>query len=300
MTVLVIGNATVDISFEVERLPRPGETLLARSRTVDAGGKGLNQAIAARRAGAAVRYLAAIGDDPAGQVLRDRLAAEGLLADLLVRPGPSDESIICLAPGGDNCIVSTDAMAKSVSFEDATGHLAALASGDILLMQGNLSRATTAGCLEQARACRVKTLLNPAPIAFDYAGLWPLVDCAIVNQVEDRELTGETEPRAAAAALRAAGAGRVVVTLGADGALIVDAIGEATIPAEPVAAIDTTGAGDVFCGVLAAGLDLGLDALSAARWAVRAATLSVTRRGTTAAFPSADQLALLRRGDLHA
>src|SRR6516165_3685609 len=91
MTLLVVGNATVDVSFELEALPRPGETLLARGRMVDAGGKGLNQAVVARRAGAEVIYVAAVGDDPEADFIHARLAAEGLPgADLLCRSGPTD------------------------------------------------------------------------------------------------------------------------------------------------------------------------------------------------------------------
>ena len=165
---------------------------------------------------------------------------------------------------------------------------------DLLLMQGNLTRAVTAFCLELARSAGARTMLNPAPIAFDYSGLWPTVDLAIVNEVESEILTGLADPWPAAQALRLAGASTVITTLGAQGAKLVRAEGDLVVPAPQVEAIDTTGAGDVFCGVLAAALETQLDLEPALRWAVAAASLSVTRRGTAGAFPSADELAGLR------
>src|SRR5439155_19174294 len=169
MTILVIGNATVDLSFEVDCLPRPGETLLARSRMIDAGGKGLNQAIVAHRAGAGVAYVAAIGEDLEGEIVSRRLLDEEMdIAHLLRRKGATDQSIIYLDSKGENSIVSTAAMAASLGTLDAEAPLSALGPGDLLLMQGNLSQETTHGCLARGRWQSARTLLNPAPIAFDY------------------------------------------------------------------------------------------------------------------------------------
>lgn len=295
MAILVVGNATLDLSFEVAHLPRPGETLLARARMDDIGGKGFNQAIVARRAGARVCLVAVVGDDQGGAQIRNRVSAENLSSDdILVRPGPSDVSIICVAPGGENCIVSSDAMAKSLSVADVAGRLTALSPSDLLLTQGNLGRATTAACIARARERGARVMLNPAPIAFDYTGLWSGVDVAVVNEVECATLSGEVEPARGAERLLAAGVRIVVATLGAGGALIVRPEGRLTVAAPRVEAVDTSGAGDVFCGVLAAGLDHGLDIAAAVAWGVRAASLSVTRRGTGGAFPSAAELEALR------
>jgi len=292
MTVLVIGNATVDLSFEVDHLPQPGETLLASSRMIDAGGKGLNQAIVAHRAGADVSYVAAIGEDLEGEIVSRRLLDEEMdIAHLQRRKGATDQSIIYLDPKGENAIVSTAAMAASLGTLDAEGPLASLKPGDLLLMQGNLSLATTEGCLERARRQGARTLLNPAPIAFDYAGLWPLVDVAIVNEIEGRILAGMQSPSQAAAHLLSLGAGAVIVTLGAAGALLVTRDGVRSMPAPAVQAVDTAGAGDVFCGVLAAALYRGGSVADAVPLAVAAASLAVTRRGTSGAFPTAAELA---------
>ena len=296
MTVVVIGNATVDLSYDVPRLPAAGETVLARAKQVDAGGKGLNQAVVARRAGAEVVYCAPLGHDAPADVILERLGTEGLEARHLWRlPVPTDESLIFVTPSGENAIVSTAAAAHALDEAAVAPVLTVLGASDLLLMQGNLTRALTAFCLARASAAGVRTVLNPAPIAFDYNGLWPAVDIAVVNEVESACLTGEGDPSAAADALRREGVGTVVTTLGPKGAHLVDGEGERHVPAPQVEAVDTTGAGDVFCGVLAAAVQAALDWDAALRWAVASASLSVTRRGTASAFPSADELLRLRR-----
>ena len=295
MTVVVVGNAVVDVAYQVERLPGPGETVLACGRTVDVGGKGLNQAVIAHRAGAEVRFCAGLGRDPAAGIVRARLAAEGLSTAWLVSvPCATDESIVYVACSGENCIVSTDEAARQLTPADTEGVLAGVAPGDVLLLQGNLSREVTGMCLARAHALGATTILNPAPIGFDYTGLWPMVDIAILNQIEAQTLTGEVAMDAAAAVLRSRGAGKVVLTLGPEGALVHEASGPPQpVPAPAAVAVDTTGAGDVLAGVVAAGVDRGLALLPAVRWAVAAASHKVTRRGTSSGFPTSDELAAL-------
>jgi ribokinase len=296
LAVVVVGNAVLDIGYEVERLPRPGETVLARERTVDVGGKGLNQAIMAHRAGAEVRFCACLGRDPAADVIRARLEAEGLSTAWLISvPCATDESIVFLARSGENCIVSTDEAARHLTPAHVANLLAAMTSGDVLLLQGNLSRDTTGTALARGRAAGATTILNPAPIAFDYTGLWPLVDIAILNRIEAQTLTGGLASDAATAVLRSRGACKVVLTLGSQGALVHEASGAQHLPAPPVLAVDTTGAGDVLAGVMAAAVHSGLPLLPAVRWAVAAASRKVTRRGTSSSFPTGDELAALAR-----
>ena len=291
MTVLVVGNATVDLSFEVERLPDPGETLLAGGRFVDAGGKGLNQAVMAKRAGADVRFVASVGTDPDAALIRARLAAEDIAADFLVaEDGATDQSIIWLAADGENVIVSTADRARSLVAEDAAAAFDGLGEGDLLLMQGNLTRAATEAVLRRAREMGLATLVNPAPIHFGYEGLWPLIDIAVVNRVEAQRLGGHADMAAAAESLLASGAGTVVVTLGSDGVLWFRRGGAGALSAPSVQAVDTTGAGDVFCGVLAGRLGPDRPLLEALPAAIEAAAFSVTRRGTSSAFPTMAEL----------
>ncbi len=290
--ILVIGNCTVDIAFRLPRFPQPGETLLASGVEQDIGGKGANQAVAAARAGAAVLFCAAIGNDGNGANLRKQLAAEGLpLGHVAEVPVGTDQSIIYVTPEGENCIVSSHAAAASLDIGAVSPTLSVGRAGDILLMQGNLSHNLTFACLERARAQGLVTVLNPAPIQYAFDDLWRFVDVAVLNEVETRQVAGCEAPLAGARRLSGEyGVGQVVVTLGAAGALLVDRDRVVQIPANPVEAVDTTGAGDVFCGVLCAGLVRGLDTKQAARCAVRAATLSVTRQGTQRAFPSRTEI----------
>jgi ribokinase len=294
---MVIGNAVVDVAYHVERLPGSGETVLARERTVDVGGKGLNQAIIAHRAGAEVRFCAGLGRDPAADIIRECLETEGLSNAWLVSvPCATDESIVYVARSGENCIVSTVEAARRLAPVDTESVLVGVAPGDVLLLQGNLSRDVTGMCLARAHAAKATTILNPAPIAFDYADLWPLVTIAILNQIEAQTLTGQVEIEAAAAVLCSLGAGKIVLTLGPEGALVHEVLGlPQHVPAPAAIAVDTTGAGDVLAGVVAAGLDRGLPLMAAVRWAVAAASYKVTRHGTSSGFPSSDELAAFAR-----
>jgi ribokinase len=283
LTVLVLGNAAIDITYDVDRLPVPGETLLAASKRIEVGGKGLNQAVTAHRAGAAVRFVAAVGHDVAAGLILERLATEGMAVDGICRvEAPTDESLVLVAAGtGENAIVSTVAAARSLPVGRALAAVDGLDSGDLMLLQGNLGRDLTEATLRHARARGARILLNPAPIAFDYAGLFELVDVAVLNAVE-------------AASLAPVAAGAVIVTEGAAGArLLMGGREVLQVPAPRVAAVDTTGAGDVVCGVIAAALARGLDLAQALRWAVAAAASKVTRPGAFAGLPTASELARL-------
>jgi ribokinase len=295
LTVVVIGNAVVDVAYRVEHLPRSGETVLARERTVEVGGKGLNQALVARRAGADVRFCAGVGRDPGAAMIRMCLEADGLSTAWLVSVScATDESIIYVARSGENCVVSTDAAARRLALTDVEPLLVGLSPGDVLLLQGNLGREVTGTCLTRARTAGATTILNPAPVAFDYTGLWPMVDIVVLNQAEAELLTGEVEIDLATAILRRGGASKVVVTLGPEGALVREEPElPQRVPAPAVTAVDTTGAGDVAVGVVAAGIDRGLPLMSAVRWAVAAASHKVTRRGTSSGFPTSVELAAL-------
>jgi ribokinase len=296
MTVLVVGNATVDLAFEVDHLPRPGETLLARSRTLDTGGKGLNQAIAAKRTGADVVFVAPIGDDAHADMIRQRLREEEMELDSLqVRQGITDQSLIYIEPSGENMIVSTATLATSLEVEDISDLLDSLGPNDILLMQGNLSQMTTEKCLTRARRRGAQTFLNSAPIAFQYDKLWPLVDVAIANEVESCVLTGVQEPESGSARLHELGARVVIVTMGSRGAVLATTSTLRRIATPRVKVVDTAGAGDVFCGVLTGAISQNLSIEQAVQYAVAAASFSVTRRGTSTAIPSAIELSDIKK-----
>lgn len=293
MTIHVIGNVARDTILRVDRFPAPGETLVARDVRDDFGGKGANQAIMLTRCGVPVRLTVAVGDDDVALALRRHLEHEGVDTSFVVRPGPSDRSLILVDAAGDNMIVSAIAAAGALGPADLVGAVDAIRAGDTLLMQGNLPADTTAWCLEAARMRGCTTVLNPSPIRYDYRDIWPLVDVAIVNRSEAIELGGATVPEEAAADLLRRGVGLVVLTRGADGAMILARDHRLAQPAEPVAAVDTAGAGDVFSGVLLAARAQGRGWSEALRLAVVASGRSVARAGTVAAFPSAEECRLL-------
>lgn len=294
MSILVVGNATVDIFYEIKRLPSTGETLLASERMVDAGGKGLNQAIAASRSGGLVDYVAPLGDDAAASVIRDRLATERLrIAELLIGPFQTDESIILVTPDGSNTIVSTNSAARWLTFDTVARRLESVQAKDTLLLQGNLTKETTKKCLEVAVSAGARTVLNPSPIGFSYDEIWPLVNLAVVNEIEAAQLGNSEDPETAGRYLLKAGVGKVVVTLGPDGAIAIDEVDRITLKAPKMDVVDTAGAGDAFVGSLVAALDLGLPLMHSMKFAVQVASLTVTQRGTTSAFPSQKKIANL-------
>ncbi len=295
--VLVVGNCTVDLSFAVPRFPKPGETILATDRRVDLGGKGANQAIVARRAGVETTLAVPIGLDPDGDWAARKLVAEGLPETGILRTSTAtDQSILYIVPGGENSIVSSHAAAACASPEWVEEVVAGASGEGILLMQGNLSFTATAAALAAARRRGMTTAINPAPIQFAYDELLPLADLVIANRLECVEIGAHANPERAARAMQAKGAGIVIVTLGAEGALVVGGDDAASVPAPVVEAVDTVGAGDVFCGVLVACLARDPDLLEAVATAVEAAAIAVTRRGTLASFPSrAESMGILER-----
>lgn len=277
MSVLVVGNAAIDRVFAVERLPTPGETVLARTAARRFGGKGLMQAVTAARAGAQVRFCAAVGDDSDADEIAHYLEREPLDATLIRINGATDESVIMVARDGENTIVSTAARAQSLPTSIVDEALDSAAPGGVLLLQGNLAASTTRHALQRAGARRLTRIANAAPVAFDWRDLQAQVDILVVNAVEARLL----EPLASAA---------VIVTAGAGGATLTKDGRRHHVAAPAVAATDTTGAGDVLCGVLAAALDRGMPLLEALERAVLAAALKVTRAGTSSGLPTAAEL----------
>jgi ribokinase len=290
--VLVLGNATLDVIQRVERLPAPGETVLAQTTARCAGGKGLNQAVAAARTGAETLLVAPIGRDAEAAFIADSVKDEtGLTVNWLACDAPTDLSAIWVATGGENVIVSSADCARSVTSDQARSLCGTLSAGDVLLMQGNLSADATRSAAQTAQARGAKCVLNTAPIAWDMREILGLFDIVIANEGEAALLTaGSPSP---AASLCAGGARTVIITLGAHGALILDNGTETMIDAPQVNAVDTAGAGDVFVGTLAGLLANGLALSMAVTIAVAAASLSVTRPNTTPSFPSRAEIAAL-------
>ncbi|MBX5153941.1 ribokinase [Rhizobium lentis] len=294
MTIHVVGNVCVDASFRLERLPQPGETLNATAAGEGLGGKGANQAVAAARTGASVTLWAPLGRDAAGDGMESLLSAEVSDLRLSRLDLPSDRSVILIDRHGENVIVTAAACAEGFDPLTMSPIVSTWRAGDMLLMQGNLGADVTAQCLKAAHAAGLLTVFNPSPLSAEALDL-AAVSLLIVNRPEAEALTGETAPERAADRLRAMGAPTVIVTLGSEGAFVLDASSRLQIPAKKRQAVDASGAGDCFAGTLAGLLAQRVPVSDAARLATRAAGLAVGRAGTLASFPTSAELAALTK-----
>ena len=252
------------------------------------GGKGLNQATVAARAGLLpVMFCAPIGDDAQGREVARFAGAEPFAElELPMLSAPTDVSVLLLLPDRENAIVTAGDCAFAYAPESAAAYAGRLEPGDWLVLQGNLRPDTTAAAIAAARARGGRIALNTAPVAETTPALLAELDLVIANAGEARALVGD----GGAAALQEACGGIAVVTLGAEGCQV--ALGGAVrhVPAPKIEAVDTTGAGDAFCGVLAVCLAAGAELALAIDMAQRAAAATVTRPGAFAALPTAAEL----------
>jgi ribokinase len=287
-SLLVVGSANVDLVAGVDRLPAEGETVLGGSLTQFAGGKGANQAVAAARAGASVAFAGCVGGDAFGGWLSDGLAREGIDLALLRRTPdrPSGTALIAVDRGGRNQIVvipgaNAAVDEKQIESIDFGRH-------GTVVFQLEVPAASVWLGLRRAREAGCRTILNPAPAAEIPADVFPLIDVLVPNEHELRLLSGNAGSVAdSAGALLARGVRTVVVTMGPAGAIAFGESGTIEVPAPAVEAVDTTGAGDAFTGVLAATLAGGSDLATAMKRAVCAASLSVLSPGAQASYPDA-------------
>jgi ribokinase len=285
--VFVLGNAGIDLSLGMKRLPIGGETLVAESVARAPGGKGLNQAVTAARAGADVVFAAPVGQDAEAAQLTETLAREPLTFTSLPVDQPTDLSVIMVTPEGENCIATAGLAADSLDAASAADFALRCGPDDFLLLQGNLSLAATAAAMQAARG---RIIFNTAPLRWETAALLPLCHLVIANAVEVESITGSCGEAAAFNLLRR-NARAAIVTLGGQGALFATAGSAVHMPPPRARVVDTTGAGDTLCGVVTAALARGLAVDKALRLGQRAAAVTVTRPGAFAALPSAAELA---------
>ncbi|MBE1877638.1 ribokinase [Myceligenerans pegani] len=294
--IVVLGSANMDLVTRQPRLPAPGETIAGTGFATGAGGKGLNQAVAARRAGAEVTFAGAVGDDGFGRELRAFLEAEGIAtAHLRTSAQPTGIAQVSVLADGENGIV----IVAGANGEDelTDGDRAAIAGASALVVQLERPLALVERALSAARAAGVRTVLTPAPVDGAAARLLPLVDVLVPNEPEALGLSGAADVEGAARHLSER-VGTVIVTRGPRGALVAREGGIlATVEAVAVDAVDTTGAGDTFVGVLVARLVEGAVLDDAVRAATAAAAIAVTRPGAAPAMPYRAEIeaALARR-----
>lgn len=280
-SVWVVGSLNADLVTVVERLPNAGETLLASSFTRGAGGKGANQAVAAARAGASTAMVGAVGDDDDGRSLRVALEAAGVRTEtLVVSDAPTGTAIVTVDSRGENTIVVAPGANRRVQPESVTEALTGVRARDVVVAQGEIPVAAIEAAARSARDAGARMVLNLAPVVPVDLTSMPL-DVLVVNQHEARLLDPRDVPVADRAVHLAGATGAsVVLTLGAEGALVV-AGGELTqVPAVAVSqVVDTTGAGDAFVGALCAGLAADRSLTEAVEWGATAGAAAVATPG---------------------
>ena len=287
--VVVVGSINIDLVIEVPRLPSPGETILGDRFTRHFGGKGANQAVAAARAGATVVMIGAVGSDEHGDASLSALSAEGIDISAVQRTNAATGvALIAVAPGGENQIVVAPGANSLVTWETA-GALR-LDAEDVLLISLEIPMSVVEDAVAAARAADARVVLNPAPAQPLPAALLALNPILTPNERELLTLTGAETPEAALVSLGDLNLSTVIVTRGAAGALIVRGGHRQQIAGIPVRAVDATGAGDTFSGVLAAWLAAGATELGASEAANAAAALSVTRFGARAGMPQQSEI----------
>jgi len=295
--VAVVGSMNIDLIAYARRAPGPGETVIGERFQSGFGGKGANQAVMARLLGADVSFVGALGDDLYATMTLENFARLGVDASGVMRvPGSSGVAPIWVEADGTNRIIVVSGANDLVTADHAAAAVAAMARVDVAVGQFEIPQAVTAAGFAAARARGAVTILNPAPAATILPALLAVTDWLIPNEVEFGMIagTGDDPSDEAFTAFAARTEARLVVTLGSRGAALVGGDGTVTrVPAEPVTAIDTTGAGDAFVGALSVGLALGLPELTAVRLGIACASDSVTRPGTQTSFPDAERSSAL-------
>jgi ribokinase len=293
--IVVLGGINMDLVVRAPRIPRPGETLLGSEFGRFGGGKGANQALAVARLGGAVELLGQVGADPFGDELLDRLTAQGVgtagvgrLADR-----STGVALIVVATGGENAIVVAPGANLAWDGDGIAAAESRAASCRLLLVNLEVPAALAGRAMRAARRGGATVLLNPAPFRPGDAAGFPEVDVLVPNQIEAAQFAG-VDPdgvrdwAAVGRRLQALGAHTVVITLGAEGALLVRADEAVHVPGFRVPVVDTTGAGDAFVGGLAVALRGAGSLEVAVRYANACGALAVTQAGAQPALPRRD------------
>lgn len=295
--IVVMGSANTDMILQMERIPRPGETILGGHFSIAAGGKGANQAVAAARAGGEVTFVARLGNDIFGQQAIEGFAQEGINVNFVLRDEqePSGVALIFVAEDGENSIGVASGANSRLSLEDIDAARQCIETADVLVMQLETPIETVQHAAEIASAAGVPVILNPAPAQPLSDSLLSQISILTPNESEAELLTGVSvdnpeRAREAAQVLHAKGVETVLITLGSQGAVVSSNDFSEHVPAFSVDPIDTTAAGDVYNGALAVALSEGNSLFDAAHFAGAAAALSVTKLGAQPSAPTRTEI----------
>jgi len=301
--IVVVGSSNTDMVIKLDRLPRPGETVIGGEFLTAAGGKGANQAVAAARAGGMVSFIARVGRDSLGDeaiegFVRDRIDVSRVTRDA---KAPTGAALIFVAKDGENSIAVASGANDRLTPADISRARPLLERARVVLMQLETPIATVDAAARIAQANGALVILNPAPARQLPAALLGRISLLTPNEVEAELLTGIRATNASSAEravvrLRRRGVKAVVLTLGRQGALVADERGIRRVPGFKVAAVDTTAAGDIFNGALAVGITEGRELDDAVRFANAAAAISVTRWGAQPSAPTRRAIERFLRG----
>jgi ribokinase len=291
--ITVFGSINMDLVATTPRLPKPGETVAGTGFATAAGGKGANQALAARRAGAEVRMVGAVGRDEFAGPALDLLDKAGANLSAVARvDGPTGTALILVGGDGENMIAVVPAANGTVSAAQAESAIEGMQDGDILMVQQEVPAGSVEAALKSAKARGVRTVLNIAPLTPETEDLAALADIVIANETEFERLVGRDnltgEEREQILLDMHGKTGQIlIVTLGADGVIAAEGGTLHRTKGLKIVPVDTVGAGDTFCGYLAASLDAGLAFGDALRRAAVAGSLACLKAGAQPSIPVA-------------
>jgi ribokinase len=290
--VVVIGSSNTDMVVKAARIPQPGETVLGGEFVMVPGGKGANQAVAAARLGAEVTLVARLGDDLFAEASLRNFREAGIRTEAVIHDPAtaSGVALILVDESGENAIAVAPGANAQLTPADVDRAEAAIRAADVVVLQLEVPLPTVLHALRLAKRHGRTVILNPAPAAPVPDEALALADFLTPNETEAEMLLGGGAAglggiAATAAALRAKGAGTVIVTLGREGAFVVGPNGSFHVAGRHVEAVDTTAAGDAFTGALACALGEGQKLAAALAFATAAAALSVTRIGAQSSLP---------------
>lgn len=291
-SIVVIGSTNTDMVIKADHLPTPGETILGGNFFMNPGGKGANQAVAAKRLGGSVAFISKTGNDVFGRQSVQLFEEEGINIDYMISDPlhPSGVALITIDKNGENCIVVAPGANSALTEKEIEGAYQLLLGSSIILMQLEIPLQIVAHIASLAAGSNSKLIVNPAPACSLPLSLLQNIDILTPNRKEAEMISGIPisnieEAGSAATAIREMGVGIVIITLGAEGALISSKDTNKLIKAPSVKAVDTTAAGDVFNGALAVALSEGQSLEDAVAFSCKAAAISVTRLGAQAAAP---------------
>ena len=289
--ILVIGSSNTDMTVKTKALPRPGETVLGGVFTMGAGGKGANQAVAAQRLGGNVKFICKVGRDIFGDNSIAQYKKEGLDTSGILRSGqPSGVALISVDEHAENCIVVASGANGDFTEADIEASAKDIKACGILLLQLETPIPSVLKAAKMAHEAGATVVLNPAPACPLPEELFKYIDLFIPNETELSTFSGlpvddVASAEKAAAAMQAKGVGKLIVTMGSKGALICEGGPSVFVPAHKVKAVDTTAAGDTFCGALCVAVSEGKSLKEAAEFACAASALTVQKMGAQNSIP---------------